>query len=279
MLTVTNWPQGKAFAVFVNVAFEAWLPGQAPGVSPMGNPLPPGLLDTQARSWAAYGYRRGVWRLLDLLRDHGVSATFMTNGVLAQLAPDAVRAIAEQGHRICAHGWSQGESAVGMSPAEERTWITRTRDTLAEVSGAVPQGWISPRVTAGPHTPELLADEGFTWFGDIFDDDWSSMRLPGGRLLFVPFTTEVTDLALRMKYGQLAETYEASFDQTLAATRRFADGNLFFDVTVHAHLSGRPLGAYYFERVLSKLVTLDDAWVTTRDEAAAHILAQRRDDD
>ncbi len=47
------WPNGKRIAVVFNVCLEAWSDGKAPGISPMGNPLPAGVLDTMAISWAA----------------------------------------------------------------------------------------------------------------------------------------------------------------------------------------------------------------------------------
>ena len=50
-----RWPGGKNIAVLFNVCLEAWSDGKAPGISPMGNPLPAGALDTMAISWAAYG--------------------------------------------------------------------------------------------------------------------------------------------------------------------------------------------------------------------------------
>ena len=34
------WPNGKRIAVVFNVCLEAWSDGKAPGISPMGNPLP-----------------------------------------------------------------------------------------------------------------------------------------------------------------------------------------------------------------------------------------------
>ena len=39
------WPNNKRIAVVFNVAFEAWSDGKAPGISPMGNPLPRGSGD------------------------------------------------------------------------------------------------------------------------------------------------------------------------------------------------------------------------------------------
>ncbi len=63
-----EWPHGKRIAVVFNVCLEAWSDGKAPGISPMGNPLPAGVLDTMAISWAAYGVEVGIHRLMDGLQ-------------------------------------------------------------------------------------------------------------------------------------------------------------------------------------------------------------------
>ncbi len=66
------WPGNKRVAVVFNVCLEAWSDGKAPGISPMGNPLPPGVLDNMAISWAAYGAKRGIYRLLDAFARHNL---------------------------------------------------------------------------------------------------------------------------------------------------------------------------------------------------------------
>jgi hypothetical protein len=69
--------------------------------------------------------------------------------------------------------------------------------------------------------------------------------------------------------------FETSFDQMVAAMRRFSRGDLYFDVTVHAHVGGRALGALYFANVLSKIKSLarsGESWLVTRDEVADHLL-------
>ena len=45
------WPNGKRIAVVFNVCLEAWSDGKAPGISPMGNPLPAGVLVDEMREW------------------------------------------------------------------------------------------------------------------------------------------------------------------------------------------------------------------------------------
>jgi len=62
-----SWPTGQPHAVVINIMYEQWAPGTAPGLGPVGNPLPGGVLDYQALSWSEYGPHTGIWRLLELL--------------------------------------------------------------------------------------------------------------------------------------------------------------------------------------------------------------------
>src|ERR1700753_628346 len=103
-----GWPGGRPLAVSVNVMLEGWAEGSAPGIGPMGNPLKPGVTDLQALSWAEYGPKVGAWRLLGLLDREHVPAVFSPRGVVAERYPDLAAAIASRGHKVAAHGWSQG---------------------------------------------------------------------------------------------------------------------------------------------------------------------------
>src|SRR5918996_3296218 len=94
------WPGNKRIAVLFNVCLEAWSDGKAPGISPMGNPLPAGVLDTMAISWAAYGVNVGIYRLLEAFARHGAKCSAMVNAIIAERAPQAVKAIADGGHEV-----------------------------------------------------------------------------------------------------------------------------------------------------------------------------------
>ena len=87
------WPNNKRIAVVFNVCLEQWSDGKAPGISPMGNPLPAGVLDTMAISWAAYGLKTGIYRLLEAFKRHGAKTSVMVNAVCAERAPEAVKAM------------------------------------------------------------------------------------------------------------------------------------------------------------------------------------------
>ena len=95
------WPKKKRIAVVFNVCLEAWSDGKAPGISPMGNPLPAGVLDTMAISWAAYGVKRGIYRVLDGFARHkavsmnaGATTFTRTRGPSSEPSPCAMAASA-----------------------------------------------------------------------------------------------------------------------------------------------------------------------------------------
>ncbi len=104
------WPNNKRIAVVFNVCLEQWSDGKAPGISPMGNPLPAGVLDTMAISWAAYGVKTGIYRLLESFKRHGAKTSVMVNAVCAERAPEAVKAIADGGHEVLSHSYATGTS-------------------------------------------------------------------------------------------------------------------------------------------------------------------------
>src|SRR5262249_56236739 len=82
-----SWPGGKRIAVVFNICLEAWSDDKAPGISPMGNPLPAGVLDTMAISWAAYGVEVGIHRLLDCLARSRAKSNQMVNALIAEHPP------------------------------------------------------------------------------------------------------------------------------------------------------------------------------------------------
>src|SRR6202035_5715185 len=129
------WPNGKRIAVVFNVCLEAWSDGKAPGISPMGNPLPAGVLDTMAISWAAYGVKVGIYRLLDAFARHGAKASVMINAIIAERAPDAVKAVADAGHEVLYHSYAMDVVPALLSDEEEKKNIARCTALLEKAAG------------------------------------------------------------------------------------------------------------------------------------------------
>jgi peptidoglycan/xylan/chitin deacetylase (PgdA/CDA1 family) len=269
-----RWPGGRQTAVVFNVCLEAWSDGKAPGISPMGNPLPAGVLDTMAISWAAYGVNVGIYRLLDGFARHGARCSAMVNAIIAERSPAAVKAIAEGGHEVLSHSYSMDVVPGLLNEDEQRKLIADCTALLEKASGNRLTGWLSPRGTSGPGFARLLAEAGYRWYGDVFDDDLPYLQRYGDRrIVAIPLGTDVNDMQF-MKFGNVPPLMLDSFNENIEVARRQGERPALIDVTVHAHIFGRPRGAYYYEKIVEKAAAASDVWIATRAEIADHILAQ-----
>lgn len=73
-------------------------------------------------------------RLLDVLAEHGVAATFFVIGRNAERHPELIDRIAREGHLLGNHSYSHGEP-TGTSARELLEEVKRTGDLLLELTG------------------------------------------------------------------------------------------------------------------------------------------------
>lgn len=262
-----SWKNGKKVALIVNVPFEGWSEGAHSGVGPMGNVLRSGVLDTNAVSWGMYGAVRGIHRLLRIMDERKVRSSMMLNGTIAENYPEAVRAAANAGHCILAHAYAMDTIPVYLSREDEAANIARTTALIQSAAGARPRGWISPRGTNSPHTPELLVEAGYEWHGDAFDDDLPYLETHSkGSIVAIPLTMEVNDMPMSMRYGNLPNRMVELFKSTMDWMVRNEPGAGMLDITIHTHVYGRPSGAAVFDELLRIAQSYSDVWIATRDE-------------
>ena len=261
-----GWPQGRELAVAVSVMLEGWTDDSAPGIGPMGNPLKPGVLDLQARSWAEYGAKTGSRRLLGLLEATGVRALWYASGIVAERRPDLIADIAAGGHVVAAHGWAQNILPAYQTAAEEAADLGRCTETLAAAAGTRPLGWLSPRCTPSPRTTALLAAAGYRWHADFFDADLPyAVATEAGPIVAMPFTMEVNDMPLYVRYGSEPAAYSRIFERIVANWRTIGGGAGILDLTVHAHVFGRPYGLVELHAAIE--IARRHPWVWLTDHA------------
>jgi peptidoglycan/xylan/chitin deacetylase (PgdA/CDA1 family) len=266
------WPNGKRIAVIFNVCLEAWSDGKAPGISPMGNPLPAGVLDTMAISWAAYGVEVGIHRLMEAFARRGAKASVMVNAVIAERAPATVKAVAQNGHEVLSHSYAMDVIPALLSDDDERRNIERCTTLLETASGQKIVGWLSPRGTSKPSTPRLLAEAGYRWYGDVFNTDLPYVVSHGNkRIVAIPLSYDVNDMP-SMKYGHPPRMMLESYNEVIEIARA-GNGELrIIDVTSHAHIFGHHRGAHFYEKIIEQAMSSPDIWVGTRAEIADHLL-------
>jgi peptidoglycan/xylan/chitin deacetylase (PgdA/CDA1 family) len=267
-----GWPAGRPLAVSLSVMLEGWTESAAPGIGPMGNVLKAGVLDLQGRSWAEYGPKEGAWRILDVLAHEKRRAVWYVSGILAERYPDLMREIARQGHVVAAHAWGQEIIPSYQTQEEEARDIDRCVETLTRTTGSRPLGWVSPRCTPSASTTELLAERGFLWHNDFFDADLPrTVETKAGPIVAVPFTMEVNDMPLYIRYGNEPEAYTRVLRTIVEGWQGpgFDGRPGCLDITVHAHVFGRPYGIIELKNSLQFVKRHEDrAWLTDHAELA-----------
>jgi hypothetical protein len=233
----------------------------------MGNLLKPGTVDLQGRSWADYGAKVGAWRLLDLLDQEQTKAVFYTSGVVAEQFPALPKAIVQRGHSVSAHAWSQGTMPAYLTAEQEAADIARCVAVIKATTGSAPEGWLSPRCTPSERTAGFLAEQGFRFHAEMFDSDLPYMiETKAGSLVGVPFTMEVNDMPLYVRYGNEPEAFTRTLAKIVEGWPRLGNPYGCLDITIHAHVFGRPYGALAFLDSLAVVKQSPHCWLT--DHAA-----------
>jgi peptidoglycan/xylan/chitin deacetylase (PgdA/CDA1 family) len=171
-----------------------------------------------------------------------------------------------------AHAFAQDVVQATLAPEDERTLIVGTTRLLEEVAGQRPRGWISPRGTPGRDSARHLVELGYQWHGDAFDDDRPYLQtFDDGRIVAIPLGIEIDDLPHVLRYGRSPRQFVEAFDDLLAHLLA-AETDALLIVIAHAHVYGRPSGAWAYEAIARKVMWRDDVWIATRGEIAAHVL-------
>lgn len=113
----------------------------------------------------------GIRRILDLLREYGIPATFFTPGVTAETFPRIVETIVEDGHELAHHGWAH-EHPAQLSREAESEALDRGIAALERIGGVRPVGYRSPGVAPSASTTELLLDRGFEYDSSLSGHDY-----------------------------------------------------------------------------------------------------------
>jgi len=112
-----------------------------------------------------------VPRLLRLLRDHDLPATFYTPGHTAETYPDLVREIADAGHELALHGYCH-EAVSGLTREQERGVMQRSADLLERLSGERPTGNRTPSWDFTEHTVALALELGLAYDSSLMGHDY-----------------------------------------------------------------------------------------------------------
>ena len=269
---VATWPNGKKVAVSFALFVEEFGFGQGPVYRPDMTTRNPDLVNEAFRQ---YAIDWGIPRVGRLFRELDVPLTI----VLSAEFPGKYKPVwnefraSQPNAPIVAHGMNNTsrQLPLGRGIAEQRTYIRRTLDLIAETTGVAPVGWSSPSVYSNGDTPQAVAAEGITYTLDQMDSDIiSRLKTPSGPLVLLPYPVVTVDMGqqlARLKGPADIEALWVDYVLELAAEARADPAREATTVVIgiHPFVVGTPDGAAAMRRVLLRLKKDDAVWLSDTD--------------
>jgi peptidoglycan/xylan/chitin deacetylase (PgdA/CDA1 family) len=246
---------------------EAGVLGQAPGAERRLSTL----------SDARFGVVRGLPRILGLLDEQAITATFYVPGDTAERHRDAIKAVAEAGHEVAHHGHLHLRPD-GIDPARQREELEQGTAALVDCVGARPTGYRSPDWELTPDTLALLVEAGFAYDSSCMGDDRPYFeQADGASLLELPvhwslddwpywgFSNDTGDQL--SPPSALLEVWTTEFESALQEQRHIT-------YTMHPEITGRGYRIAALERFIHTIRERATIWFATHHQTAELIQSE-----
>ncbi|HEY9337442.1 MAG TPA: polysaccharide deacetylase [Kribbella sp.] len=235
-MTDATWHGGAAAVVTLTFDVDAETPILAAGRRYAGHLM--------TMSHQAYGPDVGVPRILQLLDDLGVPATFFVPGWVAEHRPGLAASIVERGHEVAHHSYSH-RAPTSLNADEERADFERALEVFdaqgIEITGHRAALWEATQVTL-----ELVAEHGLTYDSSLMGDDRPYVLGVDGRPVVelpVHWSLDDWEQYAFLPAPQIGSVIESPL-KVLEMWRTELDAmrhyRCLFNLCLHPFLSGRP---------------------------------------
>ena len=265
-LTPDHWPGGARVAVMLSFDVDnetIWLRN--------------GDTNVGGLSQGQYGARVGLGRILRLLDEHDIGATFFGPAISFSLAPEMIAAIQASGrHEIGVHGWIHERNAV-LPRADEERLLKMAVERITELIGQRPVGYRAPSWNFSDNTLELLIELGFLYDSSLMADDrpyeLNAHGEPTG-LVELPVDWILDDAPLMNPLGdrysnprEVLQVYKDEFD--IAYEEKTA-----FVLTMHPHYIGHRSRIVALRELIEYIKSKPEVWFGTHEQAVRWVREQ-----
>jgi peptidoglycan/xylan/chitin deacetylase (PgdA/CDA1 family) len=265
-LNPDHWPGGTRVAVLLSFDVDnetIWLRNNDTNVG--------GL------SQGEYGSRVALGRVLALLDEHGIAASFFGPAVSFSLAPQMIDAIKASGrHEIGIHGWIHERNATLPREEEERL-LRKAVERMTELVGERPVGYRAPSWNFSDNTLDLLMEMDFLYDSSLMADDRPYEIVANGEptgFVELPVDWILDDAPLMNPLGDryssprdVLEVYKDEFDVA------YEEGTTFV-LTMHPHYIGHRSRIVVLRQLIEHIKQKDDVWFGTHEEAVRWVRQQ-----
>ncbi|NEJ22092.1 polysaccharide deacetylase family protein [Rhizobium leguminosarum] len=267
----TTWPNGARSALFIGFdvdAETAWIGNNPSNVDRM-----------VTTSHGGYDARVGIARVLGLMDELGLKATFFTPGWTALAHRAECEAMVATGHEIGHHGYLHKlPDRTRLDEAMEE--IDRGFEALQSALGVRPVGYRAP---SGENFPELLAylkKSGIRYSSSFRDDilpyrHATSDGVPGPVEIPVNYAFDDWNFGMTSRTSPRAifgrDTILPLWIDEFEATHTWGGVTT---LVLHPQVSGRPMRWHLLRDFLKHVLAKGDVWIATGSEITDHFEAQ-----
>jgi len=212
-------------------------------------------------------------KVLDVLDEYNVKATFFVPGAVAREYEIAVKDIIDRGHEIGCHG-NYHENLALLTAEEQEAALAEATETLKSLTGTQPEGFRMPEGEISRETLAIVKKLGYTYSSSMGDDDVPYVDENG--LVELPIHWELFDLPYfiftwepQMPQGHsraasMKDVLENWFIELEGAKRFGTLFNLQLDPTT----AGEQGRIFMLEEMLKVIKADSSIWLTTGKELA-----------
>jgi peptidoglycan/xylan/chitin deacetylase (PgdA/CDA1 family) len=164
-----------------------------------------GMTTPTPLSRGEFGATTAAPRILKLLKDRGIKATWFVPGFTIQSWPMESAAVADAGHEIGHHSWAHIPPA-NQTREEEEADLVRANEAIQRLTGRTARGYRSPSWDLSEHTIDLLIAHGFLYDSSLMGADYIPYRARRG---------DVAELGKPFQFGQPTNLIEMPISWSL----------------------------------------------------------------
>lgn len=265
-LTPASWPGGGRVAVLLSFDVDnetIWLRN--------------GDTNVGGLSQGEYGARVALDRVLKLLDEYRIAASFFGPAISFSLAPDMITRIQASGrHEIGIHGWIHERNATLPRDEEERL-LRMAVERMTQLVGKRPVGYRAPSWNFSDNTLDLLMEMDFLYDSSLMADDRPYEIVANGEATgFVELPVDwILDDAPLMnplgdRYSNPRDVLQVYIDEFDVA---YEEGTTFV-LTMHPHYIGHRSRIVVLRELIEHIRTKPDVWFGTHEAAVRWVRQQ-----
>jgi peptidoglycan/xylan/chitin deacetylase (PgdA/CDA1 family) len=261
-LTPKSWPGGARVAVCLSFDDDTEAPL-----------LRDGTTSPTTLSASDFGAESGTPRILKMLDQYQVPATFFVTAVDAMLHPDMLASILQSGrHEVGVHGWIH-EFPPRLSPEEEERLLDQAIAYLTKATGKRPVGYRAPSWAFSSVTLDLIQKKGFLYDSSLQALDEPYEILSRGKdtgIVELAIDWTLTETPYLGQNGHmpspelLYQLYREEFDGA------YREGTLFV-LTLHPYLSGHRAPMQHLDDFVKYMKSKPGVWFATGAQVAQYV--------